>query len=291
MYKKACKNVMERPVIRSVDRFKVEGFNEEQLLFLYPKSPAESYSEKWKNQVLYHLDLARKGGSNTGDLTERLMEELNCETVFTLPVLGGISESVVVTWIIMAMLVIASIILTRNLRVENPGKVQIALETAIGWAQDFFEGIIGKENRKYTPYLITVILYLAAANTIAPLCGFKPPTKDLNVTAGLAIMSMFVIEFSGIRKNGLKHWVKHFAQPVPIVAPIMVLEIVIRPLSLCMRLFGNMLAGFVVLELLKCFVPLIIPIPVSFYFDIFDGLLQAYVFVFLTAIFMTEEME
>ena len=282
---------MERPVIRSVDRFKVEGFNEEQLLFLYPKSPAESYSEKWKNQVLYHLDLARKGGSNTGDLTERLMEELNCETVFTLPVLGGISESVVVTWIIMAVLVIASIILTRNLRVENPGKVQIALETAIGWAQDFFEGIIGKENRKYTPYLITVILYLAAANTIAPLCGFKPPTKDLNVTAGLAIMSMFVIEFSGIRKNGLKHWVKHFAQPVPIVAPIMVLEIVIRPLSLCMRLFGNMLAGFVVLELLKCFVPLIIPIPVSFYFDIFDGLLQAYVFVFLTAIFMTEEME
>ena len=51
MYKKACKNVMERPVIRSVDRFKVEGFKEEQLLFLYPKSPAESYSEKWKNQV------------------------------------------------------------------------------------------------------------------------------------------------------------------------------------------------------------------------------------------------
>ena len=232
-----------------------------------------------------------KGGSNTGNLTETLMEELNCETVFTVPVLGGISESVVVTWIIMAVLVIASILLTRNLRVENPGKVQIALEAAITWAQDFFEGIIGKENRKYVPYLITVILYLAAANTVAPLCGFKPPTKDLNVTAGLAIMSMFVIEFSGIRKNGVKHWVKHFAQPVPIVAPIMVLEIVIRPLSLCMRLFGNMLAGFVVLELLKCFVPLIIPIPVSFYFDIFDGLLQAYVFVFLTAIFMTEEME
>ena len=65
----------------------------------------------------------------------------------------------------------------------------------------------------------------------------------------------------------------------------------IRPLSLCMRLFGNMLAGFVVLELLKYFVPLICPIPVSFYFDIFDGLLQAYVFVFLTALFMTEEME
>ncbi|MBC5689681.1 F0F1 ATP synthase subunit A [Mediterraneibacter sp. NSJ-55] len=219
------------------------------------------------------------------------MEELNCETVFDLPVLGGISESVVVTWIIMAVLVIASVILVRNLKVENPGKVQLALESAIGWAQDFFEGIIGKENRRYIPYLITVLLYLGISNAIMPLFGFKPPTKDLNVTAALAIMSMCLIEFSGIHKNGLKHWVKHFAKPVPVVAPIMVLEVVIRPLSLCMRLFGNMLAGFVVMELLKVFVPLIIPIPVSFYFDIFDGLLQAYVFVFLTALFMNEEME
>ena len=218
------------------------------------------------------------------------MEELNCETVFTLPVLGGISESVVVTWIIMAVLVIASIFLTRGLKVENPGKVQLVLESAIGWAQDFFEGIIGKENRRYIPYLITVLLFLGVSNTIA-LLGFKPPTKDLNVTAALAIMSMCLIEFSGIRKNGLKHWVKHFASPVPVVAPIMILEVVIRPLSLCMRLFGNMLAGFVVMELLKTLVPLLIPIPVSFYFDIFDGLLQAYVFVFLTALFMNEEME
>ena len=111
------------------------------------------------------------------------------------------------------------------------------------------------------------------------------------MNAALALLGMFVIEFSGIRKNGVKHWVKHFGQPVPVVAPIMALEVVIRPLSLCMRLFGNMLAGFVVLELLKYFVPLIVPIPVSFYFDLFDGLLQAYVFVFLTALFMTEEME
>ena len=218
------------------------------------------------------------------------MEELNCETVFTLPVLGGISESVVVTWIIMAVLVIVSIFLTRGLKIENPGKVQLVLESAISWAQDFCEGIIGKQNRRYIPYLITVLLFLGVSNTIA-LLGFKPPTKDLNVTAALAIMSMCLIEFSGIRKNGLKHWVKHFASPVPVVAPIMVLEVVIRPLSLCMRLFGNMLAGFVVMELLKTLVPLLIPIPVSFYFDIFDGLLQAYVFVFLTALFMNEEME
>ena len=143
------------------------------------------------------------------------MEELNCETVFTLPIVGGISESVVVTWIIMAVLVLASIILVRNLKVENPGKVQLALEAGIGWAEDFFEGILGKENKGYIPYLITVLLYLACSNTLAPLFGFKPPTKDLNVTAALAIMSMCLIEFSGIKKNGMKHWVKHFAEPIP----------------------------------------------------------------------------
>ena len=147
------------------------------------------------------------------------MEELNCKTVLKLPVLGGISESVVVTWIIMAVLVLLSIILVRNLKVENPGKVQLALESMIGWAQDFFEGIIGKENKAYVPYLITVLLYLAVSNTIG-LLGFKPPTKDLNVTAALAIMSMCVIEFSGIHKNGVVHWMKHFAKPVPVVAPI-----------------------------------------------------------------------
>lgn len=221
-----------------------------------------------------------------------MIEELNCKTVFTIPVFGGIgvSESVVVTWIIMAVLVGLSVIFVRNLKVENPGKKQLVLEAAISWATDFFEGVMGKENRKYIPYLITVLLYIGVSNIIG-LFGFKPPTKDLNVTAALAIMSMFLIEYSGIHKNGVKHWMKHFAEPVPVVAPIMVLEIVIRPLSLCMRLFGNVLGAFVIMELLKAIIPVLVPIPFSFYFDIFDGFLQAYVFVFLTALFMNEEQE
>ena len=209
-----------------------------------------------------------------------------------IPIFGGIpvKESVVVTWIIMAVIVGLCIIFVRSLSVENPGKVQLLLESAIGKGLDFFEDIMGKENRKYIPYLITVLIYIGIANIIG-LFGFKSPTKDLNVTAALAIMSMCLIEFSGIRKNGFKHWAAHFAKPVPFVAPIMVLEIVIRPLSLCMRLFGNVLGAFVIMELLKAVAPVLIPIPFSFYFDIFDGFLQAYVFVFLTALFMNEEQE
>lgn len=235
------------------------------------------------------LKIGRKGGSDTENLTESLMEELQCETVFTVGGIG-ISESVVVTWIIMVVLVGLSIIFTRNLSVENPGKAQIVLESAIGTLQNFLEGVMGRENRRYIPYLITVLLYLGVSNIIG-LFGFKPPTKDLNVTIAIAVMSMCLIEYSGIHKNGLKHWVKHFAEPVPFVAPIMVLEIVIRPLSLCMRLFGNVLGAFVIMELLKIVVPVIVPIPFSLYFDVFDGLLQAYVFVFLTALFMNEEQE
>ena len=102
-----------------------------------------------KSDKIQQYTLGRKGGSNTGNLADNLMEELNCEKVFTLPVLGGINESVVVTWIIMAVLVIASIILVRNLKVENPGKVQLALEAGIGAAEDFFVGVLGKENKGF----------------------------------------------------------------------------------------------------------------------------------------------
>lgn len=237
-------------------------------------------------------NLISKGGSNTGNLTQKLTEGLSVKTVFTIPIFGGIeiSESVVVTWIIMAVLVGLSIIFVRNLKVENPGRKQIVLESTIGSLHSFFVGIVGKENKRYVPYLITIILYLGVANLVG-IVGFRPPTKDLNVTAALAIMSLFLIEYSGIHKNGFKHWAKHFAEPVSYVAPLMVLEILIRPLALCMRLFGNVLGAFIIMVLLETIVPVIVPIPFSLYFDIFDGLLQAYIFVFLTALFMKEEQE
>ena len=106
------------------------------------------------------------------------MEELNCDTAFTIPLFGGIkiSESVAVTWIIMAVVVLLCVIFVRNLSVENPGKAQLLLESAIGKGVDFFEDVMGKENRRYIPYLITVLIYIGIANIIG-LLGFKPPTR------------------------------------------------------------------------------------------------------------------
>ena len=171
-----------------------------------------------------------------------LLEELNCETVFTIPVFGGIgvSEAVVVTWIIMAVLVVLCLCLVRNLKVENPGKKQLMLETAVSGLYNFFEEIVGEKGRRYIPYLSTVAIYIGIANLIG-LFGFKPPTKALNVTAALAVMSIILVEYSGIHAKGVKGWVKSFVEPSPIIAPINVMELFIKPLSLCMRLWEHLL--------------------------------------------------
>ena len=221
-----------------------------------------------------------------------MLEELNCKTVFTIPIFGGldISESTVITWFIIAFVAVLCMILVRNLSVESPSKKQQVLELAVGGLYNIFDGLLGKAGRRYIPYLMSVLIYLGISNVIGIL-GVKPPTKDMNVTAALALMSIILIEYAGIHAKGGRGFIKSFAQPMAIMTPINILEVFIRPLSLCMRLFGNILGGFVVMELIKYFVPAIIPIPFSFYFDIIDGLIQAYVFVFLTSLFIKESIE
>ena len=226
------------------------------------------------------------------NLTEELMAQLNVNTAFTIPILGGIPipESVAVSWVIMAVLVLASILLTRNLKMDHISRRQALLESAFTKVEGFFLDLMGEEGRRYIPYLMTVGLYIACANLIG-VFGLKPPTKDLNVTAGLALMSIVLIEYAGIHAKGGKGFVRSLAQPIPIMLPMNILEIGIRPLSLCMRLFGNVLGAFVIMELIKIVVPMVVPGVFSIYFDIFDGLIQTYVFVFLTSLFMKETME
>ena len=105
--------------------------------------------------------------SITEELTKELLEELNCDTAFTIPVFGSIAvpEAVVVTWIIMALLIVISILLTRNLKVRNPGKVQLALESGYQLAENFFGELLGKNGLKYLPYLISVLLYIACVGS------------------------------------------------------------------------------------------------------------------------------
>jgi len=226
------------------------------------------------------------------ELAKNLMEELECKTVFTIPVLGGleIKESIVVTWIIMAVLILLSIFLTRNMKIDHISKRQAVAELIVTKLTGIVEGMIGEKGKAFVPYLTTVLVYIGVSNIIG-LFGFKSPTKDLNVTIALAVMSIVLVEAAGIYYLGVKKWLHKFTEPIAIVTPINILEVFTRPLSLCMRLFGNVLGSFVIMELIKMIVPVFLPTVFSLYFDIFDGLLQAYVFVFLTSLYIGEEIE
>ena len=224
-----------------------------------------------------------------GNLAETLLEELNVETAFTIPVFGGIAvaESTVVTWVVMAVLIVLSLILTSNLKVKDPGRRQLFVESAVLGLENMVLGNIGEKGRRYVPYLCTILLFVGLAN-IFGIFGFKPPTKDLNVTAAVALMSIILVQAAAIQVKGPKGWIKGFAKPTGVVAPLNILELVIRPLSLCMRLFGNVLGAFVVMKLLEGVCPAVLPAAGSIYFDFFDGFIQAYVFVFLTALFIKD---
>ena len=102
---------------------------------------------------------------------------------------------------------------------------------------------------------------------------------------------MTITAYSSAIVDTMLGWLKGFAKPIGLMAPMNVLELLIKPLSLCMRLFGNIFAAYVIMELVKMVVPVVLPAALCLYFDIFDGLLQAYVFVFLTSLYINEAVE
>ncbi len=226
-------------------------------------------------------------------IAEELMEQLETADAFSFTVSGytiNIAESVVVSWIVIGIVLVLCLILTAGLKVDHISRRQALAEWLVEKGEGLIESMVGEEGKEYIPYLLTVLIFIGLSNTIG-LIGMKPPTKDLNVTAALAIMSIVIVQAAAIRKKRIGGWLKGFTHPVAIVTPINILELGIKPLSLCMRLFGNVVGAFVIMELLKTVVPLLVPAVFSLYFDIFDGLLQAYVFVFLTSMYIKEALE
>ncbi len=224
-----------------------------------------------------------------------LAEELNIEEVFSIK-LGGLTitvdETTVVSWIIIAAMTVIALLLTRNLKVTGSiSRRQALLELAYEKAEGFFKGLMGEKVYGFIPWLMSIALFIGVSNIIG-LFGFKPPTKSMQVTAAMALTSIVLVEFAGYKYKGFKGRLKGFAEPIWIITPINILEIFTKPLSLCMRLFGNVLAAFTIMELIKIVTRnIVIPVVFSLYFDIFDGLLQAYIFVFLTALYLQEAVE
>lgn len=236
--------------------------------------------------------------------------------IFTPKIFGfnvEISESIIVMWIIMAFLIITAFLLTRNLKTVPEGKQNIA-EAVVEFINNFGKSNIGHHYKLFTPYLGTVLLYLAFANIISifniipdpeqlyeitgigffehlPAIHMRPPTKDINITASFALVTIAYVLVAGIRVKGFGGWLKSFAEPVPIMVPFKILDYFIRPMSLCFRLFGNILGAFIIMELAYAAFAFAFPAALSIYFDLFDGGLQAYIFVFLTSLYLAEAIE
>ncbi|MDR2495290.1 MAG: F0F1 ATP synthase subunit A [Spirochaetaceae bacterium] len=227
-------------------------------------------------------------------------------TLFGAEVAGiAITETVVVSWAVMGILIGGSLLLTRRLK-PIPRGPQVFLETLVTFLNTFSDRYFGKRAKTYGPYIGSVFLFILFANMIPafsplsiaafgiePPFSLKPPTRDINLTAALAALSIMLVLVGGLRARGLAGWARNLFKPTPMMLPFNLLEYVIRPLSLCLRLFGNILGGFIIMLLVESAlpVPLLIPAALSVYFDFFDGLIQAVVFSFLTTLFISEAVE
>ncbi|MCR4409334.1 MAG: F0F1 ATP synthase subunit A [Candidatus Saccharicenans sp.] len=170
-----------------------------------------------------------------------------------------------------------------------PGKTQVVLESLI----DFFEGMIvdtiGEQGKKYLPLVTTVGLFIMTSNLLGLIPGFMSPTSKLNVTLGCALVVWLYYHWQGIRTQGVFGYLKHFTGSNPFLAPLLLpIEIIShfsRPVSLSMRLFGNIFSEELLILIIASIIPYLLPLPFMA-IAIFTAVIQAYVFVLLTCIYI-----
>ena len=220
------------------------------------------------------------------------------ETIFTLPYLNiPITNVLIMSWITMAVIILWAWLSTRKMKLVPTG-LQTTAEIVVEAITNFAEGIIGGQAKKFVPYLGTVALFLAISNTagalfMSALTGgiIGPSTRGMAIPVALAIMTILLTIGAGIQKKGIMGFIKSLFQPIFVLFPFKVLEFFIKPLSLSMRLFGNILGAYVLMEMILHNLPVILPSFACLYLDLFDGLLQVFVFVLLTALYIAEEVE
>jgi F-type H+-transporting ATPase subunit a len=200
-----------------------------------------------------------------------------------------ITAGIIIEWVVIVVLAMAAYALTKNLKLK-PNKTQAAVENIYQLLKDFIVNTMGKEYESFVPYIGTLMIYLLVLNWMGAI-GFKPPTSDVSTTASFAIVTFLVVNINAIRKNGLLGYGKAYFHPFVPMLPLNLLERVMLPITLALRLFGNMFAAVVLVDLvysglssIAVFAQLGIPIVLHGYFDLFDGVLQMVVFSMLTMI-------
>ncbi|ADD67263.1 ATP synthase F0, A subunit [Denitrovibrio acetiphilus DSM 12809] len=178
-------------------------------------------------------------------------------------------------------------------KAEVPGRTQNTLELLVKSIYNMCDDVMGVEGRPYIPLIFGIGLYVAFSNFLGLIPGFLAPTSNLNSTLAPALVVFFVYQYIGFRKHGAGY-IKHFLGPVGWLAPLMIIIEIIghfaRPLSLSMRLFGNIFGEDLVIIILFMLVPFLVPLPM-FFLGLFTGALQAYVFMMLSMIYISGALE
>lgn len=204
--------------------------------------------------------------------------------------------------IVMIALALFAISSTRRLEKIPTTRRQNLVELIVEGLNNFTVDIIGPEGREYTPFIGSLFIFILCANLLGLFPGLKSPTSSLSITVSLALIVFVAYNVIGIRKAGVKRYLKHLiGEPVwlaPLMFPIHVIGELARPLSLSVRLFGNMFGEEMVLAILASLtlviVPYLIAIPTQFpimLFDVFISFVQAMVFSMLSAIYISLALE
>lgn len=206
-----------------------------------------------------------------------------------------ITTSTINMWMVMALIIILCVVSTRDLKTV-PGKMQTISELLVTTMNDMVESTMGKKNMSFAPYMLSLIVYLAFANTVG-LIGMRPPTADLNMTLALSILTFILTQFFAVKSKGIGTYLKGYIDPFPFLLPMNIMGELANPISLGFRLFGNLLGGTIIMALLYAGltnligIPLVIPILGHMYFDVFSGLLQSFIFVMLSMVFIAMAMD
>lgn len=215
-----------------------------------------------------------------------------------IPIYGvlDVTGEVITMWIIIALLTVLSVVLGKRLK-ERPGKLQNIVETGIEYLDNSFTANLGKQRaRKYFYFLGSLFIFIIFANYSGLIPGvgltkyLKAPTASLSVTAGLGICTFFFLQFSGMKAKGLKGYIKHFISPIIVMLPLLALDELIKPVSLSLRLFGNIFGEETVLEQLYEILPIGAPL-VMMALSLLFCALQAIVYTTLVSIYLDEATE
>ena len=196
-----------------------------------------------------------------------------------------ITQAVLTTWAIMAVLVVGSFLLTRRLDLIASRR-QAVLELIVSTMDTQIHETSGAVPAPYLSFFGTLFVFILVANWCSLIPGVEPPTAQLETDAALAVLVFASVIWFGVRGNGVGGYLKSFASPNVIMIPLNMLESVTRVFSMFVRLFGNVMSGVFVVGIVASLAGLLVPIPLMA-LDLLTGLVQAYIFAILALVFIS----